>query len=139
MIEHIPYASGVRLLQQIYRVLAVGGKVRIATPNFAFLVKLYQEPDHEYINWAANFTPFTPPTALGTVNNFVRHWGHKFIWDVPSMKSTLESVGFADVREFNPGESDDPALRGIEAHGSVISDRWNMLETFVVEATKSTP
>lgn len=139
MIEHLPYESGLRLLQEIYRVLGGGGKIRVATPNFAFLARLYQEPDVEYIEWAANFVPFSPPTALGTINNFVRHWGHKFIWDIPSMKSAVESVGFEDVREFRPGESDDPVLRGIEGHGKVIGERWNMLETFVIEATKPVP
>jgi len=52
------------------------------------------------------------------------------------MKATLESVGFTEVREFRPGESDDAVLQGIEGHGKVIGERWNQVETFVVEATK---
>jgi len=69
MIEHIPYESGVRLLQQIYLVLGAGGKVRVATPDFAFLVRLYQAPDVEYIDWAANFVPFKPPRAQSTTSS----------------------------------------------------------------------
>jgi hypothetical protein len=52
------------------------------------------------------------------------------------MKAALESVGFASVIQRQVGESDDAALRGIEHHGAVIGERWNAMETFVVEARK---
>jgi predicted SAM-dependent methyltransferase len=78
LIEHIPYESGINLLREIYRVLACNVTVRIATPGFAFLVRLYQHPDNEYIKWAAEWSSI-PPTALQTINNFVRNWGHQFV------------------------------------------------------------
>lgn len=135
LIEHIPFESGMNLLREIHRVLAPDGKVRIATPDFAFLVQLYQNPDAEYVEWAARWSSI-PPTPLHTINNFVRNWGHKFIWDFPTLKHAFESVGFVDVIRCSVGQSDDPVLRGIEWHGKVISDKWNELETFVAEARK---
>ncbi len=135
LIEHIPFERGVKLLREIHRVLAPNGKVRIATPDFAFLVRLYQRPDMKYVEWAAQWSSI-PATPLHTVNNFVRNWGHQFIWDYPTMEATLESVGFVNIVECAVGESNDPALRGIEWHGRVIGEKWNALETFVVEAQK---
>ena len=136
LIEHLPYATGIRLLAEIHRVLADGGKIRIATPDMAFLVRLYHEPNREYIEWAAQFSSFRPPTAVHNINNFFRASGHQFIWDFPTLQSALESAGFSSVTRCQPGESDDPVLRGIEMHGKAIGDQWNKLETFVVEATK---
>ena len=135
LIEHIPFASGMKLLGEICRVLAPDGKIRIATPDFAFLVRLYQDPDMEYVAWASEWSS-VPPTPLHTINNFVRNWGHQFIWDFPTLKTALESVGFIDVIRCRVGESTDPVLQGIERHGRVIGDKWNELETCVVEARR---
>ena len=135
LIEHIPYESGMKLLREIYRVLAPKGRIRIATPDFAFLVQLYQNPQRDYVEWAAQWSSI-PATPLHTINNFVRNWGHQFIWDFQTMKAALESVGFASVIQWSVGESDDPVLQGIEWHGTVIGEKWNALETFVVEAQK---
>src|SRR5271166_3809034 len=43
LIEHIPYDAGMQLFCEIHRVLAPNGRVRIATPDFAFLVRLYEK------------------------------------------------------------------------------------------------
>src|SRR5581483_539160 len=76
-IEHITYQQAISLLRGIYDVLRAGGRVRIATPDFAFLAHLYSSPDPEYIDWASKHSGF-PPTALHSINNFVRNWGHQF-------------------------------------------------------------
>src|SRR5215216_3456181 len=41
MIEHIPFKDGTSMLKECFRVLQPGGKIRIATPDFRFLVNLY--------------------------------------------------------------------------------------------------
>ena len=109
--------------------------MRIATPDFAFLVRLCQDPDKEYVEWAAQSSAI-PATPLHTINDFVRNWGHQFIWDYSTMEATLESVGFVNVVRCAVGQSNDPVLQGIEWHGRVIGEKWNALETFVVEAQK---
>lgn len=135
LLEHISCNVGIRLLREIHRVLAPKGTMRIATPDFAFLVRLYLDPDTEYVEWAAQWSAI-PATPLHTINNFVRNWGHQFIWDYPTLQATLESVGFVNVARCAVGQSNDPVLQGIEWHGRVIGEKWNALETFVVEAQK---
>src|ERR1041384_4830780 len=46
VIEHISWEAGVRMLQECYRVLAKGGKIRIVTPNLVkFIQLLTNSPD----------------------------------------------------------------------------------------------
>src|SRR5262249_55564748 len=41
LIEHLSYQEGMTMLGEIFRVLQVNGKVRIATPNIASLMSLF--------------------------------------------------------------------------------------------------
>src|SRR4030095_12453732 len=87
MIEHISYAQGLHMLSECYRILRKNRKIRISTPNLAFLIDLYKERksdlQNEYIKWATDeFISFAPGyTDTFVINNFVRDWGHRFIYD----------------------------------------------------------
>ena len=58
MIEHISYAQGLHMLSECYRILRKNRKIRISTPNLAFLIDLYKERksdlQNEYIKWATD-------------------------------------------------------------------------------------
>src|SRR5262249_25526728 len=83
MIEHLAYSDGLLILTECHRVLKRGGKIRISTPNFRFLVDLYLDDkssrQEEYIRWVCKqFIPSAPQaSALFVINNFVRDWGHQ--------------------------------------------------------------
>ncbi len=55
MIEHIPYSHGVQMLKEIFRILRVGGRVRIATPDVVNIVGLLadskSEAQRRYLEW----------------------------------------------------------------------------------------
>lgn len=150
MIEHIPYQDATHLINEIYRILKPGGRVRISTPDLSFLMDLYAQDKTEvqrrYIAWAAGTylpdveLPDRPAEAdaLDTfvINNFVRNWGHQFIYDHKTLGNALARCGFSAATRYQPGESDDERLRGIESHGRRISDDFNRLESIVLEAAK---
>jgi hypothetical protein len=48
----------------------------------------------------------------------------------------LEKVGFREVKEFASGESDDPALAGLEARENWDVREINRFETMVLQATR---
>lgn len=57
MIEHITYKDGLVMLQEIFRVLRSGGKVRIATPDIVQIIGLYAPQktalQERYLKWSA--------------------------------------------------------------------------------------
>jgi predicted SAM-dependent methyltransferase len=142
VIEHLTYHEGINFLQESYRVLKPYGKVRVSTPDLHFLIELYgkkkTELQQRYIMWATQTFSNGIDSCLDTfvINNFFRAWNHKFIYDHKTLKDLMERCGFVDVRRYNPGESQDENLRGIELHGRYISEEFNKLESMVLEGTK---
>jgi predicted SAM-dependent methyltransferase len=142
VIEHLPYAAGASMLRESFRVLKPGGKIRIATPDLKKILALYNaQPTPEqqkYIRWSVDthlgeIGIYTPQFVI---NNFFASWGHRFIYDVPTLSALLKSIGFTEVTEHSPGQSDEPALGNIESHGREIGDEMNRMETMVLEARK---
>lgn len=143
IIEHISYDSGRAMLQECFRVLKPGGKVRISTPDLTVLLGLHRSPRSEmqerYIEWAiSNFIPNATATReCFVINNAFRNWGHTFIYDKPSLEHLVRSVGFSGITWHEPHASDDPQLRGIETHGALIGDEEiNRFEVMILQATK---
>ena len=142
MFEHICYQDGGRLLKEAHRILKPGGRIRIATPDLAFLIRLYGQPDTDlakrYIKFSVDtFVQEPKVNARGVVvNNFFRNWGHQFIYDFEMLDYTLQAAGFRKTIQCRPLESDDPNLKNLESHGKIISHEFNLLETIVVEAEK---
>lgn len=150
MFEHMPYEKGKRMLEECYRTLKPGGVLRLTMPTLDFLVRLYNEPDNElhqqYAHWSLQ--QYAPqmyadfmlerrklPMAL-VVNNFMRFWGHRMIYNFSLLRSMLENIGFEDIKECVAGYSEHPYLRGLEHHGDVIPKWANELESMTVEAVK---
>jgi predicted SAM-dependent methyltransferase len=129
------------MLAEINRVLRPGGELRIAAPDFAFLLRLCREDisleEQEYIvSTTMTFCPDLPVSAVSVVNNFFRDWGHQYIYDQTTLSQALANCGFGDIVRCEVGHSNDPELCGLERHGRLIGEANNRLETMVLEATK---
>lgn len=141
MIEHITYEEGQSLLKECFRVLKEGGKIRLSTPDLAFLIDLYHEDKSElqqrYIDWSARtFTPDAPRRSdTFVINNFVRAWEHTFIYDEKTLRGALQSAGFANIVRRELNESEDLAFRNLENEGR-MPEGFLRLESFTLEATK---
>jgi predicted SAM-dependent methyltransferase len=142
-IEHFDLAVGRRMLEEAHRVLKPGGKVRIATPDLAWVVSLFGaagDPDRSrYIKWSTDtFIPEADDYRAGyVINQLVRGWGHRFIYDEDTLRVQLERAGFEDVRRWAVGDSDDPELTGIELHGAdEVSKDMIRFETLILQARR---
>lgn len=149
-IEHLVLEKAFFMLQECYRVLKPGGKIRVATPDLnAFMNLLVDHPSavqQKYVRVILetvvkeSFIPRQPPylAALVVNNNFYNpEWGHQFIYDLPLLTAALEKAGFIEIKNFKPGQSDDPHLTGVEGHGKALGDEdLNQYETMVLQGTK---
>lgn len=141
MIEHIDYAGAEVMLRECYRVLKPGGRIRLATPDLQVLAGLCateKTPAQQaYIDFVAHRSLPGVNTCKATfvVNNAFRAWGHQFLYDPETLRQALAGHGFEDIKSCQPGLSDDPNLRGLEAHGKNIgNEAINQFETFILEA-----
>ena len=146
MIEHIPYAEGSLLLAECFRVLKKNGKIRLSTPNLAFLIDLYKEEKSQlqmdYCQWlnseeATNNVVETTSYYLDTfvINNFVRDWGHEFIYDEKTLRLAMETAGFENISRCNISESNDKNLRNLE-NEKREPPGFLALESIIMEGTK---
>lgn len=141
MIEHIPYDAGRHMLAECFRVLRPGGKIRICTPDLVKLMKLYRtdrsDVENAYLAWATReFIPSADGVdPVFVINNYVRDWGHQFIYDEPVLERTLRRVGFTDVIRCELGESADEHLRGLE-NPERMPPGFLDIESMVLEAVK---
>lgn len=141
VIEHMPYACGKSMLQECFRVLKPNGVLRVVTPDLKFLINLYQNDQEkinkDYIEWnsALFIKDAAPHDALSVLNNYVRDWGHKYIYDIPALSSALKSYGYVDIKEQKVGKSEHSSLNGLE-HESRHPVGFLALESLVIEARK---
>jgi predicted SAM-dependent methyltransferase len=146
VIEHIPFEAGAAMLAESRRVLKPGGRIRLATPDLALLARLvaagpgaaHDETTARYLRWIAERFLGDAKNAdpVHVLNHNVRSWGHRFLYDEPTLRALLERAGFADVVRVAMGESDLPWLRGLESHGrSMGAEEMVAFETMVLEAT----
>ncbi len=150
LIEHLPRAQGVLMLQEIFRCLRPGGVLRIATPDLEHYLGLFEpsakaggqsavDQEHRTTHFLTRYgdllqdRPMTPNKAL---NHVVRNWGHQFIWSKAELMAELGSIGFASIRAAEIGQSTDPVLQGLERHQLTVDGQVNQLETMVLEVLK---
>lgn len=136
-IEHMSYWEGQTMLQESFRILKQGGRIRISCPDFKFLLDLYLNPSElakKYIvDTKPNWAPY--PDKIFTFNNFLRDWGHQFIYDKETLTNSLLAAGFINVTEHKVRESEDDHFQNLEADWR-MTDGFLQLETMTLEAEK---
>ena len=142
VIEHLSYDDGLFMLRECYRVLAPGGKIRLATPNLMKYIQLFAEPKTDEVqNYlqrkiaAHGWPPSTRPESM-ILNLEMRSFGHRFLYDPRTLSDRLSQAGFGTIAQFPPGESDDPQLRGVESRHNSGWREMNDYESMVIQATR---
>lgn len=144
LIEHVGLEAALEHLRECRRILKPGGVLRVATPDLQFLLDYFSAPQLSraqegfLTQMMGQFHPQLPlrsPTIL--LNEFVRDWGHMFIYDRALLKQLMELAGFATVCSCNVKQSAHTVLAGLEQHGHAITDAYNELQTMVLEGTRA--
>jgi len=132
-VEHVPYKAAIEFFKEALRVLAPGGKLRVTVPSLEQIAKC---EERDYWQFTTKWQK-VGPTKRGSMHAIIYAHGHETAWNAQLMRDTLFFAGFDDVKEWTPGQSDDPVLRGVEGHGRVIGDKFNLIESCSHEARKA--
>ena len=131
------------MLRECHRVLAPGGKIRLATPNLLKYLQLFREPKTAEVERYLDFKilwhnwPVTSNKETAILNLELHSFGHQFVYDPATLADSLSQAAFRNIVQFPPGESDDPELRGIEArHNNAMYRESNDYETMVLQAVR---
>jgi predicted SAM-dependent methyltransferase len=141
MIEHITFAQGRFMIRECFRIMKAGSIIRIVTPSIGFLLRLFSEDrsdlENRYIEWATNQFMSGAPKALPSLvfNNFVRQWGHQFIYDRATLRFVLSEAGFVDIKEHRIGHSDHEKLRDLETVAR-MPEGFLELESMILEGMR---
>jgi predicted SAM-dependent methyltransferase len=136
MIEHITFPQARSMLNECHRVMQPGGVIRIVTPSIEFLSLMLRDSIPDYVQWAAKtFCPNDPPLRSVVFNNFVRAWGHQFIYDASALCWIMHQAGFQDLQFCSLQKSEHPELQNL-AFEDRMPQGFLAIESMVIEGTK---
>ena len=127
------------MLRECFRVLAPGGKVRLVTPDLAFLVGLYGR-DHSalerrYVEWFGTTTGSASAEVGFIVNQYMKAWQLEVVYDAAMLRDALTAAGFSDVRRCLLNNSCDGDLRQL-ANEKRMPAGLLALESLTLEARR---
>ena len=131
-VEHVGYHQAIAFFKEAWRVLSLGGILRVAVPSLEMIRKC---DDGDYHKFTTKWQRIGP-TKRGALHAIIYAHGHQMIWSASLLEAVLYFCGFDQIEQCEPGSSRHEVLRGVEGHGKVISDRFNKIESCVFEATK---
>lgn len=137
MIEHLDYWGGQNMLAESFRIMKPGARIRISCPDFQFLIDMYTNPEKLHLDYVEQTKPaWAPfPDPIFTFNNYVRDWGHKFIYNKKILQLSMTAAGFDNITQHAISESTDPVLQDLEI-SSRMPNGFLQLETMTFEAVK---
>jgi predicted SAM-dependent methyltransferase len=139
-VEHIDPQDAATCFREVFRCLKPGGVFRIATPNLQKYANLFQDTlnpeQEEFLGRFGSFFKLDHVSPCVALNHIFYNWGHRFLYTQDELFAALTRAGFAQVISVSVGESQYPALRGIEQHWKFYGVEMNEYETFAMEASK---
>lgn len=100
LLEHLSKESGMNLIKEIFRILKIGGRMRIVVPDLEYAVRLYDKGEKKRMLDDFFFVDHQR-------SYFARH---KYMYDFELLRELLELVGFRDVSQFNFREGMTPDI-----------------------------
>ena len=109
-IEHVPQSVALRILQECFRVLVPGGRLRLSTPDLSFMTACFRQA--HLTEWAD--VDYQPASTADLLNGGMRLWGHQYVYDSPALERLVGAAGFTRLERVRWRDSAHPELRGLE-------------------------
>lgn len=140
MIGSLSFEQASVMLRECFRTLATGGKIRIVTPDIAFLIGMLEErcPSALQLRYMEYFRSETKSPRSGgifLINYFAKAYGIQFVYDEPTLRKAMETAGFSCIARRDLNESDHTPLRNLE-NEERMPDGFLRLESLILEGTK---
>lgn len=117
-IEHLSYEQGLRFLSECYRVLKVGGVMRVACPDLDALIKEYLEDTWRAQSWVTKYQCQWMPSRCYMLNACMNEqpWGHKYVYNKEDLMQRLCDAGYSagDIFEEEFNRSQYECLQGLD-------------------------
>lgn len=126
-LEHLSLDEALGFLAECRRVLAPQGVLRLSTPSLDWVYLTH----YRIGQWSNEQDAVADSLQL---NKAFHGFGHQFLYNQPMLHSVLKASGFETIVDCVYGESEIPALRGIERHEK-SPDVPELRHVLVVEAS----
>jgi predicted SAM-dependent methyltransferase len=130
--EHLFKEEAEKLLKECFRVLKMGGKLRLGVPDAEIYFKKYVEGDKAFFSRLKHLGGASEPLEhpIDVINQLFRMGGdHLFAWDFESLEDATTKAGFSNVKRYESGEASIADLR--------IDDPSHDFGTVYIEGIKS--
>lgn len=130
-LEHLSKDDGILMLQETFRILCPNGLMRVLAPDGVLMAKHYLENTEVCVRDGKNTTEhrdyFFANIAEGLITGHKN--AHRSLWDIPSIRYTLEQIGFQEITVCSYQESArDPEM-------ALLSDNSPQF-CFIIEAVR---
>ncbi len=134
--EHLTIISARNMFIESFRVLLIGGVLRIVVPDLEGHVNLYLSNSDESVEYLRDLETqgFQAEHFTDIIKSYATYWGHHkgYFWDFESLSKELKVAGFVKIKRFSVGQSDSPDLRFLESRSGELDNKLQL----VIEATK---
>ncbi len=124
-LEHLKPNDSLNLLKEIYRILSVGGIVRICVPDIELYCKFYLNKKFSTISKFKK----TYKSKYSAMWNIFQNNHHLSCYDYQCLKMFLEKAGFKNIRKLKYNISQNNILASLDSSNRA----W---ESLYVEGTK---
>jgi predicted SAM-dependent methyltransferase len=120
IVEHLELHEAAGFLKQAFGKLKKRGIIRISTPDLQELASNYAERtdlNESLVRMMLDKGNNSHGDhASASLNVWFYSWGHKFIFDEPTLTDLMKASGFSNIKRFEVGKSDRPEFSDVEQH-----------------------
>lgn len=115
MIEHLSWEGAELCVGEMARVLEPGGLCRICTPDLEGIARAYLAREPHVLDVHREHG-YDAPTWAHLPNNYLRMWGHRFVFDFDTLRLLLERSGFEQIERASFNRSRHELLDRTDSH-----------------------